>query len=159
MASNSITIGSVAPDFTAETHDGRTIALADFRGKHVVVLYFYPKDGTRVCTAEACSFRDSFEDFTKAGAVVIGVSADTLERHRKFAAEQRLPFTLVSDAGGKLRKAFGVPSILWMVPGRVTFVIDKQGTVRHKFNSLFTSDQHVQEALAVVKQLEIAKPA
>jgi len=159
MSKNAVAVGDAAPNFTAETHEGRTISLADYRGKQVVVLYFYPKDGTRICTAEACSFRDSFEDFSKAGAVVIGVSADTLERHRKFAAEQRLPFTLVSDGDGKLRKAFGVPSILWMVPGRVTFVIDKQGTVRHKFNSLFTSDQHVQEALAVVKRLETEKMA
>lgn len=154
MGTKSIMIGDQAPDFSAETHDGRTISLAEFRGKHVVVLYFYPKDGTRMCTAEACSFRDSFEDFSQAGAVVIGVSADTLERHRTFAARERLPFTLLSDTDGKLRKAFGVPSILWMVPGRVTFVIDKRGVVRHVFNSLFTSDKHVQEALAVVKQLE-----
>lgn len=154
MANAAIKVGDAAPDFTMETHDGRTISLAEFRGKHVVVLYFYPKDGTRVCTAEACSFRDSFEDFSQAGAVVIGVSADSLERHRTFAARERLPFTLLSDTDGKLRKAFGVPSILWMVPGRVTFVIDKRGVVRHVFNSLFTSDKHVQEALAVVKQLE-----
>lgn len=154
MGTKSIVVGEQAPDFSAETHDGRTVSLAEFRGKQVVVLYFYPKDGTRVCTAEACSFRDSFEDFTQAGAVVIGVSGDTLESHRRFAAQQRLPFTLVSDADGKLRKLFGVPSLLWLVPGRVTYVIDKQGTVRHVFNSMFTSDKHVQEALAVVKRLE-----
>lgn len=154
MGTKSIAVGEQAPDFSAETHDGRTVSLAEFRGKQVVVLYFYPKDGTRVCTAEACSFRDSFEDFTQAGAVVIGVSGDTLESHRKFAMQQRLPFTLVSDADGKLRKSFGVPSLLWLVPGRVTYVIDKQGTVRHVFNSMFTSDKHVQEALNVVKRLE-----
>lgn len=156
MGTKAIAVGDTAPDFTAEAHDGRTISLAEYRGKQVVVLYFYPKDGTRVCTAEACSFRDSFEDFTQAGAVVIGVSGDTLESHRKFATQQRLPFTLVSDADGKLRKLFGVPSLLWLVPGRVTYVIDKQGVVQHVFNSMFTSDKHVQEALAVVKRLESA---
>lgn len=153
MATNAITVGDRAPEFSAEAHDGRRVALGDYAGKQVVVLYFYPKDGTRVCTAEACSFRDSFEDFSKAGAVVIGVSADSLERHREFAARERLPFTLVSDADGKLRKLFGVPTTLWLIPGRVTYVIDKHGTVRHVFNSLFTSDKHVQEALTIVKQL------
>ncbi|MCE9606613.1 MAG: peroxiredoxin [Planctomycetia bacterium] len=157
MANQSIGVGDRAPSFTVETHDGRRFSLADFVGKQVVVVYFYPKDGTKICTAEACAFRDSFEDFTKAGAAVIGISADTLERHREFAAKERLPFTLVSDADGKLRKLFGVPTTLWLIPGRVTYVIDRHGVVRHVFNSLFTSDKHVAEALAIVKQLELEK--
>jgi len=157
MATGTVQVGDKAPNFSSATHDGRTFSLADYLGKRVVVLYFYPKDGTRVCTTEACSFRDAFEEFTQAGAEVIGVSADSLERHREFAKTQRLPFTLLSDTDGRLRKLFGVPSILWVVPSRVTFVIDKQGTVRHVFTSLFNGDKHVQEALAIVKQLDAEK--
>lgn len=149
----SIQVGDAAPDFTAETQNGQTISLAEFRGKNVVVLYFYPKDGTSVCTQEACAFRDAYEDFVKAGAVVIGVSADTLERHKSFADQQRLPFMLVSDQDGLLRKAFGVPKALGLLPGRVTYVIDREGIVRHVFNSMFNADKHVTEALAIVREL------
>src|SRR5581483_10199990 len=83
--------GDPAPDFTAETHTGQRVSLADFRGKQAVVVFFYPKDGTSICTREACAFRDAYEDFVKAGATVIGVSADTLDRHRRFADERQLP--------------------------------------------------------------------
>src|SRR5512143_2831981 len=112
-----------APDFTSEAHNGEQVRLADYRGKQVVVLYFYPRDGTPVCTKEACSFRDAFEEFTKLGAVVIGVSGDSLERHRAFAGQQRLPFLLVSDQDGSLRQAYQVPKSLGVLPGRVTYVI------------------------------------
>lgn len=153
MAKSGVEFGDKAPEFTVEGHDGGAFALGDYLGKKVVVLYFYPKDGTPTCTAEACAFRDSFEDFAQAGAVVVGVSADSLAKHREFAERQRLPFTLLSDGDGKLRKLFGVKSVLWTVPWRVTFVIDKQGVVRHKFSALFEGDKHVREALAIVRQL------
>jgi peroxiredoxin Q/BCP len=122
-------------------------------GQRVVVLYFYPMDNTAVCTAEACAFRDAYEDFTKAGAVVIGVSGDSDASHREFAKKQRLPFLLLSDGDGSIRKAFGVSNTLGLVPKRVTFVIDKQGVVRHVFSALFTADKHVQEARRIVEQL------
>ena len=108
-----------APDFTCEAHNGQRVRLADYRGRHVVVLYFYPMDGTPICTKEACSFRDSFEEFTKLGAVVIGVSADSLERHRAFAASRALSFLLLSDQDGFLQKAYQVPKTLGILPGRV----------------------------------------
>ncbi len=101
------------------------------------MLYFYPMDGTPVCTKEACGFRDAFEEFTKLGAVVIGVSADSPERHRAFAASRALPFLLLSDQEGSLRKAYQVPKTLGILPGRVTYVIDKQGIVRHVFSASF----------------------
>src|SRR5436190_21772287 len=149
----SLKIGDPAPDISAETQDGGRFALADFRGKQVVVLFFYPADGTAICTAEACAFRDSFEDFAKAGAAVIGISGDSLESHRKFAADHRLPFPLASDPQGEIRKAFGVPNTLGIFPGRVTYVIDKRGIVRLTFNAQFSASGHVKEALEVVKQL------
>ena len=149
----SVQVGDHAPDFTLTSQSGQPVSLADYRGKSAVVLFFYPKDGTPVCTKEACSFRDAYEDFVQAGAVVIGVSADSWENHRAFASGHRLPFILLSDADGALRKAFGVPKTLGIMPGRVTYVIDKEGIVQHVFNSQFAADRHVAEALAVVRQL------
>lgn len=149
----SIAVGDRAPGFTLPSQTGAQVSLADYRGDKAVVLFFYPKDGTPVCTKEACSFRDAYEDFVQAGAVVIGVSSDPVESHQSFASGHRLPFVLLSDVDGSLRKAFGVPKTLGLLPGRVTFVIDKEGIVRHVFSSQFAADQHVAEALAVVRQL------
>jgi thioredoxin-dependent peroxiredoxin len=149
----SIQVGDCAPDFTVQSQTGQPVSLADYRGRSAVVLFFYPKDGTAVCTKEACSFRDAYEDFVQAGAVVIGVSSDSEESHRAFASGHRLPFVLLSDAEGSLRKVFGVPKTLGIMPGRVTYVIDKEGIVRHIFSSQFAADRHVSEALAVVRQL------
>jgi peroxiredoxin Q/BCP len=143
-----------APDFTLEAHNGQRVRLADYLGKQVVVLYFYPMDGTPVCTKEACSFRDAYEEFTKLGAVVIGVSGDSLERHRAFAASRALPFLLLSDQDGSLRKLYQVPKTLGILPGRVTYVIDKQGIVRHVFSATFSAEQHVTEALRIVREQE-----
>jgi thioredoxin-dependent peroxiredoxin len=151
---NSPLLGQMAPEFSRESQNGQQVRLADYRDKNVVVLYFYPKDGTSVCTKEACSFRDAYEEFTKLGAVVIGVSADSLESHRAFAAGRALPFLLLSDADGSLRKAYAVPKALGMLPGRVTYVIDRTGIVRHVFSALFSAERHVSEALAVVRALK-----
>ena len=148
-----IQMGDSAPTFTAQAHNGQQIALADFQGKSVGVLYFYPKDDTPVCTKEACAFRDAYEDFVRAGAVVIGVSSDSPERHQAFASGHRLPFLLLADEGGSLRQAFGVPKSLGLFPGRVTYVIDTAGIVRHVFNSQFSADRHVTEALEIVRKL------
>ncbi len=142
-----------APDFTAEAHNGQQVRLADYQGKSVVVLYFYPMDGTPVCTKEACSFRDAYEEFTKLGAVVIGVSADSPGRHRDFAASRALPFLLLSDQDGSLRKTFQVPNTLGIVPRRVTYVIDRQGVIRHVFSALWSGERHVTEALMIVREL------
>ena len=145
-----IRVGDPAPDVTLTTADGATIRLGDLRGRSAVVLFFYPKDGTPVCTQEACAFRDSYEKFRTAGAEVIGVSADSDERHRAFAARHGLPFPLVADTDGSVRKAFGAPSILGVVPGRTTYVIDREGIVRTVFTANFVSAAHVQKALAAL---------
>jgi len=148
-----INVGDPAPEITLATHTGDEVPLADFRGKQTVVLFFYPKDGTPVCTKEACSFRDACEDFAAAGAAVIGVSSDSASRHQAFAANHQLPFLLVSDHDGRVRRAFGVPRSMGIFPGRVTYVIDREGIVRHVFNSQFAADRHVSEALEVVRKL------
>ena len=149
----SIQAGDRAPNFTAEAHTGQTISLADFQGKQAVVLFFYPKDHTAICTKEACAFRDAYEDFVTAGAAVIGVSMDSLDSHRSFAANKRLPFLLISDQDGMLRRLFGVPKTFGILPGRVTYVIDRAGMVRHVFNSQLFARRHVSEALEIVRKL------
>ncbi len=149
----SIRVGDPSPEFTARSHTGQEVSLADYRGTSAVVLFFYPKDGTPTCTKEACGFRDAYQDFLQAGAVVIGVSSDSTESHRAFAGGHRLPFVLLADEDGSVRKAFGVPKTLGILPGRVTYVIDKRGVVRHVFSAQFSADRHVSEALAVVRQL------
>lgn len=148
-----IKVGDSAPDFTLQSQAGESVTLSSFKGQKAVVLYFYPKDDTPGCTTESCTFRDSFEDFQALGAEVIGISSDSPESHQRFANKHSLPFTLVSDAGSKVRKAYGVPATLGLLPGRVTYVIDKSGTVRHLFNSQFNPTKHVAEALGVLKSL------
>src|SRR5205809_1329088 len=147
-----LAVGETAPDFALRSDDGRRMSLKDFRGKKVV-LYFYPKDDTPGCTKEACSFRDNYQDFTDAGAEVVGVSSDGGASHQKFTEKFQLPFTLLSDTGGAVRKRYGVPATLGLLPGRVTFVIDKQGIVRHVFNSQFQATRHVQEAIAALRAM------
>jgi thioredoxin-dependent peroxiredoxin len=149
-----IGVGDKAPDFTLPSQSGEPVRLHDRIGQRVVVLYFYPKDETSGCTAEACAFRDSHEVFTDAGADVIGVSSDSVDKHAAFAGHHNLPFTLLSDAGGKIRKTYGVPAALGLIPGRVTYVIDRTGTVRRVFNSMMNIDGHVKEALDMVRQLQ-----
>jgi thioredoxin-dependent peroxiredoxin len=149
-----IQVGDKAPDFTLPSQTGAPVKLSDRLGERVVVLYFYPKDETSGCTKEACAFRDSYEVFTDAGADVIGVSSDSADKHAGFAEHHKLPFTLLSDKGGKVRKSYGVPATLGLIPGRVTYVIDQTGTVRNVFNSMTNISGHVNEALESVKKLQ-----
>ncbi|MBC7773188.1 MAG: peroxiredoxin [Pyrinomonadaceae bacterium] len=142
-----------APGFSLPDSSGNLVTLASYQGKHIVVVYFYPKAGSAGCTAEACKFRDEYESFSDLGAEVIGISSDAAHQLQKFAASNRLPFRLLSDAGGKVRKAWGVPKDLLFLPGRVTYVIDRAGIVRHIFRSATNMTKHMTEAARVVKQL------
>ena len=142
--------GAEAPDLTLPSQTGEQVSLRDNRGKWVV-LYFYPADDTPGCTAEACSFRDSHEDFVDAGAVVIGVSSDSVEKHVKFAEKHKLPFTLLSDGDGQARKIYGVKKTMGLLPGRVTYVIDPDGIVRKIFSSQLGAKKHHTEALAAIR--------
>jgi peroxiredoxin Q/BCP len=151
-APTTATVGSPAPDFTLPDQEGNPVSLQDFRGR-AVVLYFYPKDDSLGCTAQACAFRDSYEVFKEAGAEVIGVSADTATSHNGFASRHQLPFVLLSDGDNALRQRYGVPRSLGLLPGRVTYVIDKEGVVRHIFNSQMLVSKHVDEALKVLQTL------
>jgi peroxiredoxin Q/BCP len=152
-----VKVGETAPDFTLTSQTGEAVTLSQFRGKKNVVLYFYPKDETPGCTREACTFRDSYTHFTDLGAEVIGVSADTVESHRAFATHYNLPFTLLSDMDNDVRKMYGAESTLGFIPGRVTFVIDKRGVVRHVFSSQLQPEKHVQEARQILIKLNEAE--
>lgn len=158
-AETEVSVGQVAPDFELPDASGRKVKLSDFRGKKTVVLYFYPKDETSVCTAQACSFRDNYEEFKSAGAEVIGVSADSEESHGNFATHHKLPYVLLADQGGKVRKQYGVKGALGLTSGRVTYVIDREGVVRLSFSAQFRAKPHVEKALALVQSLEKAPVA
>lgn len=147
-----IGVGDQAPDFTLPDQDGKPVTLSALRGKPVV-LYFYPRDETPVCTREACSFRDAYEAFAKAGAVVLGASGDTVASHGAFARRLGLPFLLLADVGDVVRKAWGVPKALGFMTGRTTYVIDGDGAVRHVFSAMLSAQAHVDEALKVVRTL------
>src|SRR4051794_5645668 len=151
--SSPVQVGDRAPDFRLPALRGGELALSDFRGKKNVVLFFYPRDESPGCTVEACTFRDSYESFVEAGAEVIGISSDSLDAHTSFATRHRLPMQLVSDAGGKVRAQYGVKSTLGILPGRETFIVDKEGIVRHVFRSQLRVKNHVAESLAVLRTL------
>lgn len=146
-------IGDQIPIFSLTDSDGNLFHSSQIIGEKVVVIYFYPKNFTPGCTKEACNFRDKYEDFQKLGAEVIGISSDSVESHQKFKKKYNLPYTFLSDPTEDIRKKFGVKGhLLGIIPGRETFVIDKKGIIRFKFNSLSASE-HMQKALAIVENI------
>jgi peroxiredoxin Q/BCP len=152
---NEIKIGSSIPAFTLPDQNGNLLDINSLIGKKNLVIYFYPKDDSPGCTKEACSFRDQFEVFKEADAVIIGISGQSVESHKEFAEKHRLSFTLLSDEGDKLRKQFGVPTnLLGLLPGRVTYIADKTGRVIYIFNSQVQATKHVDEALRILRELK-----
>jgi thioredoxin-dependent peroxiredoxin len=145
-----IKVGDTAPDFTLPNQNGASVNLQSYRGK-AVVLYFYPKDDTPGCTAESCAFRDQYEVFKSAGAEIIGISGDSSESHQKFATKYQLPFTLLSDKGDTVRNLYGAKTMMGLVPGRITYVIDINGKIQYIFDSMFNFKGHVEEALKVLQ--------
>jgi peroxiredoxin Q/BCP len=148
-----VDIGSKAPDFRLPSQSGEMVSLKDFLGKKPVVLFFYPKDDTPGCTKQACTFRDNYGAFRKLDAEVIGISSDAVESHRGFANKYSLPFTLLSDEGGKMRRHYGVPNIFGLFPGRVAYVIDSGGIIRHVFSSQLGAERHAEEALKALRSI------
>ncbi len=142
-------IGEKAPSFSLPDQNGKTVQLSDFLGSPVV-LFFYPKSFTPGCTQEVCSFRDQFAVFQDAGAAVLGISDDSIDTQAAFAAQHQLPFLVLSDRKGQVRKLFDVPKTLGILPGRVTYVIDAQGVVQHIFSSQLNVEKHIQEAIHVI---------
>ena len=148
-----VCVGEVAPDFTLPDQTGTPVRLRDLVGRKTVVLYFYPKDETPGCTIEARAFRDSYEQFSAKDAEVVGVSSDSVRSHRRFAQRLHLPFLLLSDSDGAVRRLYGVEKTLGLLPGRVTYVIDQTGMVRHVYSSQLRATRHPREALMVLSAL------
>jgi len=148
-----VSVGDVAPDFTLADQSGTPVRLGDLLGEKSVVLYFYPKDETPGCTIEARAFRDSYDKFSSKDAQVVGVSSDSVRSHRRFARRHNLPFLLLSDPDGAVRRLYGVEKTLGLLPGRVTYVIDQTGTVRHVYSSQLRATRHPREALMVLSAL------
>src|SRR5216117_3808985 len=149
-----VRVGDRAPDFTLPDQTGKPVQLRDLLGRGTVVLYFYPKDETPGCTLEARAFRDSYDQFTARGAEVVGISSDSVAAHRRFAARHGLPFLLLSDRGGTVRELYGVDKTLGLLPGRVTYVIDKAGVVRRTYSSQLRATRHTREALDALRALD-----
>lgn len=148
-----IKVGSKIPTFKLSDQNGILFDMDSVIGKKNLVIFFYPKDDTPGCTAQACSFRDQLEVFNDADALIIGISGQSVESHKKFAEKYRLSYTLLSDEGNKIRTQFGVPTnMMGLIPGRVTYIADKTGTVIYVFNSQTKVTAHVDEALKALKQ-------
>lgn len=153
VGSSTLQPGAQAPDFSLAQADGTPVRLQQLLARGPVVIFFYPKDETPGCTAEACAFRDSHEAFLEAGAQVVGISDDDSTSHTGFAQRHRLPFPLLSDPGGEIRSAYGVGRWLGLFKNRVTFVIAPDGTIRHVFESQLQATRHVAEALTAIRSL------
>lgn len=146
-----IEIGDQIPEFELPDQNGNLYKIKDVLGKKNLVIFFYPKDDTPGCTAQACSFRDQYEDFADANAEVIGISGQSVESHLQFAKKHQLTYTLLSDKNNRIRKQFGVPgNFFGLIPGRVTYIVNTRGTVVHTFNSQTKVHDHVKEALKIL---------
>jgi thioredoxin-dependent peroxiredoxin len=154
-----LAVGSPAPDFELIDQTGRPVRLSELIRRSWVVLFFYPKDHSPICTSQVCAFRNAYEDFRYHGAEVLGISADDQESHRRFAEAHQLPFTLLSDPGNAVRTLYGVPKTFGVLPGRVTFVIDTEGVVRMAYPSQFNAKAHMEKALAMLRQNRWGQPA
>ena len=146
-------VGDKLPPFSLRDAEGVERRSDQVAGR-ALVLFFYPKDDTPGCTAEACSFRDNYSELQELGAEVWGVSGDDAASHQRFAARHGLPFPLLVDSGNQLRRSLGVPNALLLVPGRVTYVIDGEGVIRHVFSNLLDGPAHLREAKAALQRLQ-----
>lgn len=146
-------VGELAPDFTLTDQSGASVTLSDYRGKKNVIVYFYPKDNTPICTLEACQFRDEYADFEGVDAEVLGISADDEARHKAFADKHRLPFKLLSDPDHAVAKKYDAMTTFGLMAGRKTFVIDKEGKIRHVTDARFSASKHVEGARAALANL------
>jgi peroxiredoxin Q/BCP len=149
-----VEVGSKIPSFSLRDQHGEVFDINLVKGKKNLVIYFYPKDDSPGCTKEACSFRDQFEVFNDADALIIGISGQSVQSHLDFANKYRLNYTLLSDEGNKVRHLFGVPTDLFgLLPGRVTYIANKEGKVVFVFNSQMNAQKHIEEALRILKDL------
>ena len=147
-------IGQPAPDFTTKAHDGFEFSSSKYKGQKNIILFFYPKDDSPGCTAEACSFRDFLQFFETANTLVVGISPDSHESHKAFAQKHGITYPLLSDKDGQISRLYQVPrDLLGLLPGRVTYVIDRNGIIRGVFRSALQFKKHVEEAMRIISKL------
>jgi thioredoxin-dependent peroxiredoxin len=151
QSGNSLKVGDQVPGFSLLNENNQMFRIDDYLGKKILVIYFYPKDESAVCTKEACAFRDNYEAFTRAGAMVIGINSGTVASHKKFIEDDHLPFTLLSDSGNVVLQKFGVKNVFWLT-GRETFVVDLSGKIVYTFNSMIEGEAHANETLKFIQQ-------
>lgn len=145
-----IQIGEKFPEFSLPDQGGEERNIYDLMGTKGIVIFFYPKDESPGCTRQACMFRDSFEEFTRIGIGLVGISSDSVKSHKDFAENHKLPFTILSDKGGKIRKNIKIPAnLLGLLPGRVTILLDNRGVIRHIINSQIKIETHIEESINV----------
>ncbi len=149
-------VGDTIPAFSLRNQNDSVFNISDYVGKKILIIYFYPKDESSGCTKEACSFRDNYSEFTKAGAMVIGINSGTVDSHKKFMQNHQLPFTLLSDTENKVLKMFGVKTRFFFITGRETFIVDKSGKIVFTFDSFTNAAAHEQEALQFIRTMEKA---
>jgi thioredoxin-dependent peroxiredoxin len=153
MMGKALEVGDKLPLFGAKDQNGNDFKIDSVLGEKVLVIYFYPKDDTPGCTKQACFLRDQYEEFKSIGAEVIGISGDSVPVHRKFASKYDLPFILLSDSDKSLRRLFGVKTnLLGLLPGRVTYVVDKNGFVQMVFDDM-NATNHLEKTVEKVKSL------
>jgi len=149
-------VGDLAPDFPLSS-DEAADKLSDFRGRADVVLFFYPKDDTPGCTAQACSFRDDYAEFRRLGAEVVGISGDSGESHRAFAGKHQLPYRLITDADGSIRRRFGIKKTWGLIPGRASVLVDVDGVIRRIYESQFRPASHVPAMLDALRRVQTGR--
>lgn len=143
-------VGDKIPDFSLPDQDGKMFKVSEYLGNKQLVIFFYPQDGSLSCTREACYFRDLMDVFEESGAEIIGISGQSVESHRNFALLNNLKYKLLSDSKNEVRKLFGVPSLIFgLIPGRVTYVTDREGKIVFIFNSQIEIQKHADEALKI----------
>ncbi|CAM4408069.1 peroxiredoxin Q/BCP [Pedobacter westerhofensis] len=154
MENSKIEVGDQVPHFTLKDQNGENFAIRDYIGKKKMIIFFYPKDESAVCTKEACAFRDSYQYFEEAGAIVIGINSGSAESHKAFAQHHNLNFTLLSDPENKVLKLFGIKNFLFLT-GRETFVIDESGKVKFRYRGLLNGNAHVEETIEYLQSQKV----
>jgi peroxiredoxin Q/BCP len=150
----SIQVGDKIPSFTLLNQNNQEVDINSFVGTKNIVIYFYPKDNTPGCTKEACSFRDAMQNLNNLDCEIIGISADSVSSHKAFATQYNLKFNLLSDTNNQIRKLFGVPRNLFgIIPGRVSYICDKEGIVLHIVNSQMNPEKHIQETFETLQAI------
>lgn len=148
--STKLKTGDIAPDFELFDQNLNKFKLSHLRGKKPVVVFFYPKDETKICTKEVCCFRDNYQKFLENGVEVIGISCDSVETHQHFSDKYKLPYPILSDRNGEVKEAYGVSKVLGILPGRETFVVDKNGLIIKIYRDVFSGEDHVEQALEAI---------